>query len=1244
MIKKISFSVLLFIISLSVSAQTSKFLFLDWEIQDEILLVNTSKSLKIDFSFKLAHASSFDLTLKNPIYIPCTKQEQDYLSNYLIDSEPIISSKQGIESKNLIIQGTILPLRKVGDRIEKLVHVELVVEPIFEARSSQSSVENSVLSSGNWYKISVTKNGLHKITYQDFVSQNIAVNNINPEHIKLFGRPGGLLPYTNEQSPVDDLEELAIRVVGYEDGSFDESDYVLFYGQGPNQWKQSGSNPTEFQNFLHHYSDKTYYFLTIGNNEGKRVTTKSVVENPNEVVNTFNDFAVHHSEETNFVKSGRTWYGDPFGVVSNRTFAFNFPNLIGDVTLKLLFAGSSSAPHVNNIEIAATGMETSSISISYVSGDFTFAKLKTFKNTFSPNSNAIQLNLNHSSTSVSSQAWIDKIEINAVRSLKMVDSQMSFRSLESVGEGFVSEFQISNASSVDEVWDVTDPLDAQNIQENTNGSIFKFVSKTDTLKEFVAFDAQSSFFSIGLEGQVVNQNLHALNGLDFVIISHPDFMQQANRLADFRREKDGLTVAVVTPQQIYNEFSSGAQDVSAIRDFAKMLYHKDYPFKYLLLFGDASYDPKNRILENTNYIVSYQSENSHSSISSYATDDFFALLDEGESITSNDVNLDFLDIGVGRFPVQTLAESKVVVDKLINYASQSSYGDWRLNMCFVGDDNDVVETVHTSQAEELADYVSENYIQMNIDKIYVDAYEQETSTGGQRCPDVNNAINKAMAKGMFVVNYTGHGGELGWAHERILELNDINSWKNKDKLPLFMTATCEFSRYDDPERVSAGEQVFLKEDGGAIALLTTSRVVFTGSNMDINESFLQNLFPKDTDVDFPRLGDVLRRTKNNVVNISSTNHRNFTLLGDPSLQLAYPKHQVVLTEVQDSAKALGTITISGEIHSNGVKKENFNGYVFPSVFDKSNEYQTLSQDQSPLLIFDLQKNLLFKGKASVKNGEFSFTFVVPRDINYSFGKGKISIYAMGSDSGGSVVDASGYNLDLVVGGTDNEHLEDFEGPEISLFMNDTTFINGSLTNEDPILFAKVFDENGINIVSNGIGHNISAVIDDQSSDMIILNDFYDSEIDSYQNGIINYPFSSLSSGKHTLKVKVWDVYNNSSESELNFVVAKSSELSIQNLMNYPNPMSDYTSFYFDHNQANGEELDVTLHIIDLQGRIVQTINEKMIPQGFKYGPISWQGSSSTGASVKNGVFLYRLVAKTANGNILESSGQLILLK
>ena len=648
------------------------------------------------------------------------------------------------------------------------------------------------------------------------------VSNLNPQNLRIYGHPGGLLPTENFSTRTVDLQELAIQVIGQSDGSFDENDYILFFGQSPNQWGLNSSG--FFSHQQHYYDDNTYYFITADIGEGRRVESFQSPSFADKIINTFNDYQIHEKEEVNFIKSGQNWYGDVYDLVDSKSFNFSFPNMTGDANLKVALAANSPAPFNSNFTINASGMSSQTISISGISSSYNKANLKVFDNTFTPSVDNIQVTIDFSSSSPYGKGWIDYIEINAERDLKMYGSQMSFRSLASVQSNSVSEFQLSNTNSSTRIWDVTQALNPQSIIGQSSNSVLSFKIPSDSLRQFIAFNGAT--YLLNLLGKVDNQDLHALRDIDYLIVSHPKFLEQANRLATFH-ESQGLNVEVVSPQQIYNEFSSGSQDVSAIRDFAKMLYDQDHPLRYLLLFGDASYDPKNRLSNNTNYIVSYQSSNSTNELYSYVSDDYFALLDEEESIFSDAANIPFLDIGVGRFPVQTVEEAKNAVDKVIAYSALESYGDWRLNMCFVGDDNDEVETVHSLQAEQLADYIATNYPEMNVDKIYLDAYQQESSTGGQRCESANNAISEAINKGMFVVNYTGHGGELGWAHERILEIDDINSWSNEHKLPLFMTATCEFSRYDDPERVSAGEQVFLKENGGAIALLTTSRVVFT---------------------------------------------------------------------------------------------------------------------------------------------------------------------------------------------------------------------------------------------------------------------------------------------------------------------------------------------------------------------------------------------------------------------------------
>ena len=667
--------------------QYSQYHYLDYTWQKKSLIVNHSDSHSLAFDFTISDSfSNFDLRLLNPIFIPCNEAEKKYIKNLSLDSVPQLSYKSGINKKKQIIRGELLPYIKIDNKYSKLVYCQIDLQlsdnPL--PRQANTSIEHSVLSNAKWYKIGLSSDGIYRLSYQDLQDLGMDVSSIDPQKLSIYGHPGGILPTDNASKRTVDLKELAIQVIGQSDGSFDENDYILFYGQSPNQWQLNSSGL--FSRQQHYYDNYTYYFITVGLNQGKRLVPVQSASNSDTIITIFDDYQIHEKEEVNFIKSGKNWYGDVFDLVDTRTFSFNFPNREGSAYLKLVLAANSPSPYNSIFNISASGMSSQSLSISGVTGSYNKANLKTFETTLSPSTDNLQLSLEFSSSSSSAKGWIDYIEINTQRELKMYGSQMHFRSIASVKPNSISTFQLSNYNSSTSVWDITNPLTPNLILGQSVGSQFSFNIPTDSLREFIAFNG--SYLSVNLMGEIENQDLHALRNVDYLIVSPPLFLEQANRLASFH-ENTGLNVEVVTPQQIYNEFSSASQDVSAIRDFAKMLYEQENPLRYLLLFGDASYDPKDRIANNSNLIVSYQSANSTNELYSYVTDDFFALLDDEESLSYDAANIPFLDIGVGRFPVQTVAEAKNAVDKVIAYSSSQSYGDWRLNMCFVGDDNDL---------------------------------------------------------------------------------------------------------------------------------------------------------------------------------------------------------------------------------------------------------------------------------------------------------------------------------------------------------------------------------------------------------------------------------------------------------------------------------------------------------------------------------------------------------------------------
>ncbi|MGB0392171.1 MAG: type IX secretion system sortase PorU, partial [Salibacteraceae bacterium] len=464
--------------------------------------------------------------------------------------------------------------------------------------------------------------------------------------------------------------------------------------------------------------------------------------------------------------------------------------------------------------------------------------------------------------------------------------------------------------------------------------------------------------------------------------------------------------------------------------------------------------------------------------------------------------------------------------------------------------------------------------------------------------------------------------------------SQIKGYTNIDALTLYVTATCEFSRFDDPDRTSAGEFTILNPSGSALALLTTTRLVYASENFKLATRFFSNVFEK-IDGKRPTLGDLTRLSK---VGGSSINTRNFSLLGDPAATLAYPKYSIKTTSAPDTLKSLQEITINGQITDEfGQKISNFNGTIYPTIYAQKRDQNTLNNDGHGVFSFKTQENALFNGKASVSNGDFSFSFIVPKDINFKYGNGKISYYA----ENGSI-DALGSDGKIIIGGLDGDPNSDQIGPEISLWMNDESFITGGLTDENPKILAKVFDESGINTVGNGIGHDITAVIDENTANSITLNEYYESDLDSYKKGVISYNLSNLTEGKHTLRLKVWDVFNNSSEAYTEFVVSNSSSFDITHVLNYPNPFTTNTDFYFDHN-AIDQQLTVRIQIFTISGKLVKTIDHIEAPNGYRAGPINWDGRDEYGDRIGKGTYVYKIKATNSFDQTVEKFEKIVIL-
>ncbi|XZF12584.1 type IX secretion system sortase PorU [Chitinophagaceae bacterium MMS25-I14] len=1122
---------------------------------------------------------------------------------------------------------------------------------------AKATIENSPLAAGNWHKIALTQRGLYKLDYNYFKNTlNLDPAGFSSNDIRIYGNGGTMLPENNAVAHNTNLTENAIWVNDGGDGKLDQGDYVVFYANGPMAWNQDPSNKG-FTHSKNLYSDSSFYFISVDQGAGKRITAENGTQASNVAVSSFDDYMVHDTDLVNPGKFGKEWWGESFNPTTSQSaiqnFTFNTGNITDSVRVRL-YVGSASPYSGNSFTFSINGQAIETYPLGAALGGDQGDPLTVRYAVYGvPAASAYTFTLNYQSPSPDGRGYLDYIELNLRRPLSFASGQMNFRDWRSVGTGNTAGFQLQNANSNLQVWDVTDQLNPVKINGALSGSTYSFSRDAQSLHEYIASDG-SQYLTPVYKGTVDNQNLHGNGQVDYIIVTHPDFINAANKLADFHRQHDNMRVVVATTAQIYNEFSSGSQDISAIRDYAKMFYDRagndttQMP-RYMLLFGDASYDYKDRVADNTNYVPTFESAESVSMDSGFSNDDFFTFLDDNEYIENSGI-ANTMDLGLGRIPVGSRYEADTVVAKIIHYKDSVTLGPWRLTNTYIADNEDNAGA-HLSQAEDMCKAVDTLTSIYNDNKIYLDNLNFVSTPGGDRCPDANKAINDQIYKGTFLLNYNGHGSIYTLAHERILTADDFNTWKNIDKLPFMVTATCDFSRFDDPSYVSAGEKLILKSDGGAIALLTTTQLTYAYANYFLNKQFLQAQFAH-ANGSWNTFGDAFRTGKNQTyLSIPAPgtliNFRKFTLLGDPALEPDFPEYFVSTDTVKtlgdgivtDTISALGGYKISGKVNDlNGQILSNFNGRLYVTIYDKARTINLLTKVYDTPRTYKMQDNIIYKGKATVTNGHFSFSFVAPKDLNYDYGNARISYYA---ENG--VTDAAGIDTGIVVGGYSDNPVVDNDGPVVQPYMNDSLFIDGGITGSNTVLFAKLFDETGINISGNSVGHDLTAVLDGDVQNPYILNDYYETADNDYKHGYVHFPVSGLSNGAHTFRVKAWDVNNNSGEGEVHFVVVDGNIVAIGNLMNYPNPFKDNTHFVFEHNHPD-EQLDVTIRIFNTSGALARTLKQSFTPSGSRSSELIWDGTDESGAKLPSGVYIYRINISTAKGIQQSAYQKLVLIR
>ncbi len=1113
-----------------------------------------------------------------------------------------------------------------------------------------SEITNSVLSTGDWYKFYIEETGVFRLTRGFLNSLGINTNSVDPRTIKIYGNGGRMLPLLNSENYPFDVVENAIKFVGEEDGSFDNGDYILFYGEGPTTYSQ------ESQTNLNLYTDKTYYYVNVSSGNGKRIQAMPNIDAPTDIIiDTFQDYQFYEVDEHNLAKLGRRWFGDEFDIENQRVYNFQFPNLVTSQPVRFDIAvGSVSETSGTTMGITINGNFVSSLNLGVINPGSVLGTSASYGENLTISSDLITVTLDYSNNgNPSANAYLDYINIEATRALTYAGDQLIFSNREVITTSGIAEYNLSNASGVQEIWDVTDRFNVTNFLNSESQSTISFKALSGEERTYLAFssgnflqpsrDSDTRLANQNLKGTIFNNSQGAFEDIDYIILSPAQLLSQAERLAEINRNLYNLNVRVVDLQTIYNEFSTGSQDIAALRNFVKYVYDnasiQAERLKYLCLFGEGSYDYKDRINNNTNLVPSWYSTSSFSLTNSFVSDDFYTMMDENEGSMGS---ADRMDIAVGRILAEDLQRAREMVDKIEAYHQPEAYGSWRNNVLLISDDVDELwERILQETTDGLGTEIETEKPFFNVIKIHSDAFQQESSSAGDRYPEVNKAARDAIEVGASVVNYFGHGGENGLAKERIFDIFDAQEINNICKFNLFVTVTCEYTKFDDPNRPTAGEFTFWNKNGGAIALLTTTRQIFVTTGVTFNNVLDDYLFAFGSN-DYPTIGEALRLTKTDNSLGSSSQKRLVFLIGDPAMKLAFPEPDIRLTRVNDvditqpidTLQALSYTKLAGEVvDTNGNLLANYNGTLTATVYDKRIERQTLANDGvsdnsgQVILDFTTLGEIIFRGQASITNGQFEFDFVVPRDIIIPVGNGKVSFYAQTTNP---LSNQAGANFDIQVGGINENAPEDNIGPVINLFMNDENFVSGGITNESPNLLAKLQDDNGINTAS-GIGHDITAIIDGDETNPIVLNDYYQANIDDYTNGTVTFPFRDLEPGLHTLTLKAWDVYNNSSTSEIQFTVFdKDEELVINNVLNYPNPFVNYTEFWFNHNSV--EPLDISVQIFTVSGKLVRTLNGQTTGGSKSVSSLSkdivWDGRDDFGDKIGKGVYVYKLKVRS----------------
>ena len=1225
---------LILFIAVPVTAQ-NHFVTIDWSLLGEIhTLPEMVEEIPLPDDFR---SYSYQVDIEFPEFedLDETTSAKVRATGEVLPDYPHTTTEISISAHKGFLNVRFIPVVYRNGRYQRINTFKLSLTSTLKTEVSRAQptrsefTANSILANGNIVKIRVGDTGVYQITHNELRRMGFA----NPDKVRVYGYGGYLLSNSFQQHPCDDLPEVP---------AYRANNALLFFARGTVNWNW---NSNAFFRIRNCYSDDAFYFLTEDEETPMTFALDDTALDTNAShISVFNEYKLYEVDAYSWSKSGRELYDNYDYVNGNiQTYNFSLPGITNSAA-RVITAFSANASSSTTFSVSVNNTNLGSASIASTGGDYYVKATDATSNLLWSGDKEERANIQITHNRASGiSGRLNYITINYERNLHLTDSYMTFRSRESIGQA--STFTISGANSSTVVWDVTNPDNIHQMNGVLNGDIYSFsIPAQSTLREFVAVNTAATFAGVDNIGAVANQNLRALDPVDMVIIvpERTAFIAQAERLANAHRQIDGLRVQVVTASQVYNEFSSGTPDATAYRRLMKMLYDKytsevDRP-KYLLLFGDCAYDNRMKTsawssYKPSDFLLSYQVEISNVERNSYLTDDYFGFLDdnEGTSLAS-----DRLDIGVGRFPVQTSDEAKAVVDKNIAYMENKNAGSWKRTVCFVADDAEGSNSDNgfMQHAIDLADSVLLYSPQMRPERILADAYKRESSSTGYTYPEATRRLLQLFNQGMFMVNYTGHSGTTRWSEEDLLTSEHISKLSSS-RLPIWFTASCDFTRFDDVS-TSAGELALLNPNGGAIALISTSRVVYDSPNYEFHKAVIRSMFSKSTNGRL-RLGDVMRLAKQGSrYLLSNDNKLNFNLTGNPALQITIPDYQIEVEEFIGNntsndlpyMSAGGKVTVKGKIVTpDGLPADDFNGAIYPLVMDSKETVYTLNGVGKGPVNYTDHVRTLFSGMDSIRNGRFEVTIPVPLDINYSDQQGLLNFYACAND----LREAGGAFDQFKVGGTADDLSNSGEGPSVNIYLNTPDFMWGGGVNETPYFIAELEDPNGINTVGNGIGHDLSLTIDGRTS--YNLNEYYTPEAGNYTKGKVGFSIPELSEGKHTLSFRAWNIMNNSTTKTLEFEVIKGLKPDLFSVTCSNSPARESTTFILSHNRPEAE-LDVRISVFDFAGRELWVHTESGVSSGSYYY-VDWNLASNGGQRLMPGVYLYR--ASIVSGGSKEST-------